>query len=481
MSVIPDTVSDLIAAYRRQEISPTEVVDDHFSRIDRIGGRLNAFAALDRERARTSAFQSQDRIQRGQFRALEGVPITVKDVVAMAGLPTGEGSATSSQLNALVDAPVVARLKEAGAVILGKTTTPEFGWKGMTDSPLHGVTRNPWNPDHTPGGSSGGAAAALAAGIGVAAHGNDGGGSIRIPASYCGLYGLKPTFGRVPQAPITSHYVTLVANGPLTRSVEDAALLLNVMSRPDVRDWHALPHDSRDWRIGINDGLKGMRFAYTESLGGASVSPEVSRLCRAAVARLTTAGYPVVELEEVIQPLRPQFERYWKAGFASRLRTVDPESRPALDPGFRALAEEGLDTGVEAIDKAYAARAKLVTIFHRLHLDYDILLTPTMPSTAPAADTTYHSAAFDRWDDAVPFTLPFNLTGQPAASLPVGVAENGLPVGLQVVATHFREDLVLRASRSILDLLEWRWPDHLLSRRVAMLYADDHPSPPPPT
>ena len=163
---------------------------------------------------------------------LDGVPMTVKDIVAMAGHPTREGSRTTSELKALVDSPVVARLREAGALLLGKTTTPEFGWKGMTDSPAHGITRNPWNVDYTPGGSSGGAAASLAAGIGVAAHGNDGGGSIRIPASYCGLVGLKPTYGRVPQAPVESAYTSLVANGPITRTVHDAALLLNVMSRP---------------------------------------------------------------------------------------------------------------------------------------------------------------------------------------------------------------------------------------------------------
>jgi aspartyl-tRNA(Asn)/glutamyl-tRNA(Gln) amidotransferase subunit A len=474
---VPDTIGGLTASYRRGELSPVEVIDDQLRRIDRIGEVLNAFVVVDGDRARTAAHQSLDRIRRGEDRPLEGIPLTIKDIVAVAGLPTGEGSRTTSQLNAIVDAPVVARLRDAGSVILAKTTTPEFGWKGMTDSPARGVTRNPWNLDHTPGGSSGGAAAALAAGIGTAAHGNDGGGSIRIPASYCGLYGLKPTFGRVPQAPVASPYATLVANGPLTRSVEDAAVLLNVMSKPDLRDWHALPYDPRDWRIGLNDGLDGIRFAYTDTLGGATVSPEVARLCRAAVGRIAMGGSDVIELAEVIDPLRPQFEKYWMAGFASRLRTIPPERRDELDPGFRALAEEGLDVGVEALDHAYAARAKLVTTFRRLHLDYDVLLTPTMPSTAPRADVVYHSPQFDRWEDAVAFTLPFNLTGQPAASIPIGVASDGLPVGLQVVANHLREDLVLRVSRAVLDLLEWRWPDQTLSRRVAMLHAEEQRRP----
>lgn len=467
---LPDTIHGLLTAYRRGTASPVEVVDHHLDAIGRIDPKINAFVAVDRDAARAAAQQSAGRWQRGDRTGeLDGVPVTIKDIVAVAGFPTREGSRVTSELKALVDAPVVARLREAGALILGKTTTPEFGWKGMTDSPAYGVTRNPWNLDCTSGGSSGGAAASLASGIGVAAHGNDGGGSIRIPASYCGLIGLKPTFGRVPQAPVESPYSSLVANGPLARTVADAALLLNIMSRPDIRDWHGLPHDPRDWRVGLNDSLRGLRIAYTERLGGASVDSDVSRVCRGVVARLAVEGIDVTELDEIIDPLRPQFEPYWKAGFAHRLRTIPPERRSDLDPEFRKLAEEGLDVRVEAIDAAYAARARLVATMRRLHLDYDILLMPTVPTPPPLAATTYHSSSFDRWEHAVPFTLPFNLTGQPAASIPAGPSSAGLPIGLQLVATHYREDLVLRASRAILDLLGWSWPDPGLARRIAVL------------
>jgi aspartyl-tRNA(Asn)/glutamyl-tRNA(Gln) amidotransferase subunit A len=470
VSDYPDTITGLLTAYRRGELSPLEVVDHHLAQIARIDQKINAFVAVDRETVRAAAQRSSGRWQRGERTgSLEGIPITIKDIVAMSGLPTREGSKTTSALKALVDAPVVARLREAGALLLGKTTTPEFGWKGMTDSPASGVTRNPWNLDHTPGGSSGGAAAALAAGIGVAAHGNDGGGSIRIPASYCGLIGLKPTYGRVPQAPVESPYISLVANGPITRTVEDAALLLNVMSRPDIRDWHALPYDPRDWAVGLNDNLRSLRIAYTDRLGGAVVDQEVAHICRAAVERIAIEGTEVIELDEVIEPLQPQFEKFWKAGFAHRLRTIAPERRADLDPEFHKLAEEGLDVGVEALDAAHAARAKLVARMRRVHLDYDILLTPTMPTPPPRADVTYHSTEFDRWDHAVPFTVPFNLTGQPAASIPVGVTGAGLPVGLQVIATHHREDLIIRSARAILDLLGWSWPDPNLARRIAVL------------
>ncbi|MFV0257825.1 MAG: amidase [Acidimicrobiales bacterium] len=472
MNDYPDTIHGLLTAYRRGEVTPLEVVDHHLAQIARLEPKLNAFALVDRDGARAAAMESTARWQQGErIRDLDGIPMTVKDNVAMAGFPTRSGSRVTSELKALVDAPVVGRLREAGVVFLGKTTTPEFGWKGMTDSPLHGRTRNPWNTAYTPGGSSGGAAAALAAGIGVAAHGNDGGGSIRIPASYCGLIGLKPTYGRVPQAPIESPYATLISNGPLTRSVADAGLLLNTISRPDIRDWHALPQESVDWRVGINDGLRSLRIAYSDSLGGATPDPEVGRICRSLAERLSVEGYDVVEVGGIIDPLRPQFEKLWKAGFASRLRSVPPERRDDLDPEFRKLAEEGLDVGVEALDAAFAARSRLVVKMRRFHLDYDVLLTPTMPTPPPLVDQTYHAPEFDRWDHAVPYTLPFNLTGQPAISVPVGLCGTGLPVGMQIVATHFREDLVLRAARAVLDLLGWTWPDSNLARRVAVLGA----------
>ncbi len=467
----PNTITDVLLAYRRGELSPVDVIEDHLRGIARVQGPLNAFVAVDVDGARAAAHRSRTRWLEGTARPLEGVPISIKDIVAMAGFATGEGSRTSSDLNALVDSPPVARLREAGAVLIGKTTTPEFGWKGMTDSPAWGITRNPWDTNHSAGGSSGGAAASLSAGVGLAAHGTDGGGSIRIPASYCGLVGLKPTFGRVPQAPVTSPYSTLVANGALTRSVEDAALMLNVLSGPDLRDWHAVPYDNRDWRIGTNDGLRGLRLAYTETLGEAKVEPEVGHLCRAAVDRIANEGIPVIELDTVIPPLQSQFEKYWHAGFAHRLRSIPLERRDDLDPGFRTLAEAGLDVGVEALDTAHASRAKLTATMRRLHLDYDVLVTPTMPTTAPPADTVYHSDDFDRWEHAVPFTLPFNLTGQPAISVPVGLAGNGLPVGLQLVATHHREDLLLRAARFLLDLMGWSWPGNTLARRLAMLPA----------
>ena len=462
---LPATVHELTASYRRGALSPVEVVRAHLDRIEQLNPALNAFVHVDAEGALTAAQRSQDRLSEA-FNGgrpagdLEGVPVTVKDILAVEGFPTGAGSAVTSDRPAGADAPPVARMREAGAVILGLTTTSEFGWKGMTDTPRHGITRNPWDLDHTPGGSSGGAAAALAAGIGTVAHGSDGGGSIRIPSSYCGLVGLKPTFGRVPQAPVGSPFDSLVSEGALTRSVEDTALLLNVLSRPDIRDWHAVPHDPRDWRVGLNDGLDGLRIAYSENYGGAAVDPEVAAVCRSAIDHLADAGVAVTEVGPIIEPLRPKLEGYWKAGFATRLNTIPSDRWGELDPGFRALAQEGMSFDIHELTRATTARAELVESMRRFHQDHDILLTPTMPTPAPPVDTVYHSAAFDRWEHAVPFTVPFNYSGQPAASIPAGVtASPALPVGLQVVATLFREDLVLRAARAMLDILEWRFTE----------------------
>ncbi len=457
----PSTVGALLAAYRRRDLSPIEVVNAHLDSLNRVNPELNAFVSVFDEEARAAAAASESRWDRGEILGpLDGVPVTVKDIVDMAGHPTSEGSAVGGDEPAPADSPPVARLREAGVIFLGKTTTSEFGWKGMTDTPRFGVTRNPWNRDHTPGGSSGGAGASLAAGVGVVAHGSDGGGSIRIPASYCGLIGHKPSFGRVPQAPVGSPFSTLVSNGVLARSVEDSALLLNVLSRPDRRDWYALPHDRRDWTVGLSDGFHGLTVAYSDSLGGASTDPDVARVCRAVVEEMQSSGVAVAEAGSVFDPLRPRLENYWKAGFGARLAAIPSDRWSELDPGFAELAREGLGLSAADVQAGHAARIELAETMERFHEDIDVLLTPTMPSVAPPTTTVYHSAEFDRWADAVPFTVPFNYTGQPAMSIPVGFVDRAggsLPVGLQVVARRHDDATVLRTGRAILDLIGWSW------------------------
>ena len=253
------------------------------ARIEQLNPKLNAFRLVS-ETALEDAKASEARWTAGQPRGLlDGVPVSIKDIILTKGWPTLRGSKTIDPKGPWNDdAPATARLREHGAVLLGKTTTPEFGWKGVTDSPLTGITRNPWNTAKTPGGSSGGAAAAVAAGMGPLAVGTDGGGSIRIPCSFTGLFGIKPSFGRVPAWPL-SPFGTVAHVGPMTRSVADAALMLNVIAQPDARDWHALPYDPRDWRMGLDGGVADLRIAYSPDLGYAKVDPEVAALVKKAV------------------------------------------------------------------------------------------------------------------------------------------------------------------------------------------------------
>ena len=462
------TVVELGRAYRRGDAEPQAVIAAHLDRIDALDPTLNAFVVIDRDGALEAAQRSAARYEAGApIGPLDGVPVTIKDIVAMAGHPTRSGSTTTSPEPATTDTPSVARLREAGAIMIGKTTTPEFGWKGMTDSPLTGVTRNPWNPAHTPGGSSGGAAASLAAGIGTIAHGSDGGGSIRIPASYCGLVGIKPTFGRVPQHPTDSPFVLSVSNGPIARTVSDAAIFLNEVCRPDTRDPWAIPYDGRDWRVGLDDGVRGLRIAVTTRLGGVdAIDVEVIAAWRSTVDALSDLGAKIVEVTDVFDPLRPEFEAHWKAGFANTLRAVPRDRWQECDPGFLALAREGLDVSLAAFGEAMAARSRLIAGLASFHLDHDVLITPTMPTLPPRTDTVYHSADFDRWQHAVPYTVPFNLTGQPAASMPVAVSESGLPIGIQVIAARFREDLVLRTARVIESAMGFTQPHPLLRSTI---------------
>jgi aspartyl-tRNA(Asn)/glutamyl-tRNA(Gln) amidotransferase subunit A len=436
---------ELADAYREEALDPVDVVSHQFRRLEKLEPSLNAFVFTRFEAAMDEARESRARWIQGAPRSpLEGVPVSVKDIVLMAGHPTGSGSATTDPDQAWdEDAPAVARLREAGAVILGKTTTSEFGWKGITDNPATGISRNPWDTSRSPGGSSGGAGASVAAGITPLAFGNDGGGSIRIPASYCGLFGLKPTFGRVPHYPNLSPFVTLAAGGPLARDVEDAAAMLNELAKPDPRDWHALPYDGTDWGDFLGREVEGLRIGYAPHLGGAEPTPGVKAIVDDAVAKLEDFGVIVEEAGEVVEPLRPTFEAYWKAGFAHIIRNIPHNKWGLLDPGFRALAEEGLEVDVETYQKAEVARMALGARFAEFHTRYDLLATPTMPSPAPPVDTVYHSDAFDRWRDATPYTVPFNYTGQPACSIPCGVTEAGLPVGLQLVAPKYGEGALL--------------------------------------
>ncbi|MET9333811.1 amidase [Streptomyces cellulosae] len=445
------TATRLLDGYRKGEFGPVEVTRAALRRAEEIQPEVNAFVRLLADDALRRAAASEERWRRGgQLGPLDGVPVTVKDILLLRGAPTLKGSRTIDPAGRWdEDAPSVARLRERGAVFLGKTTTPEFGWKGVTDSPLSGITRNPHDPSRTAGGSSGGAAAAVALGAGPLALGTDGGGSVRIPAAFCGIFALKPTYGRVPLYP-ASAFGTLAHVGPMTRTAADAALLLDAIAAPDSRDWSALPPGTGSFSEALGGGVRGLRVAFSPSLGGqVRVDPGVAAVVRRAVERLAGLGAYVEETDPDLADPVEAFHTLWFAGAARVTQALGREQRERLDPGLRETVREG--SRLSALDylAAVDVRMDLGRRMGRFHDAYDLLVTPTLPVTAfEAGAEVPRGSGHRRWTGWTPFTYPFNMTQQPAASVPVGLAD-GLPVGLQLVAARHRDDLVLRAAHAL--------------------------------
>jgi aspartyl-tRNA(Asn)/glutamyl-tRNA(Gln) amidotransferase subunit A len=343
-------------------------------------------------------------------------------------------------------------------VLLGKTTTPEWGWKAVTDSPLTGVTRNPWDLSRTPGGSSGGAAAAVACGLGPLALGTDGAGSIRIPASFCGIVGLKPTHGRVPVYP-PSAFGTLSHVGPMARTVADAALLLDVIGVPDPRDSLAL--DRRVPEELAAARVSGLRVAYSPALGYAKVDPEVAAAVQAAVSALESCGARVTVADPGFASPIATLNVLWYAGAAAIVDDIPAERRNLVDPGLAEAASEGRDYSALDYVRALRERAALGVAMGAFHERYDLLVTPTEPIVAFAAGTEVPAgSAGPRWPSWTPFTYPFNLSHQPAATVPCGFSADGLPIGVHVVGARHADSLVLSACAAIEAALPWRdrWP-----------------------
>jgi aspartyl-tRNA(Asn)/glutamyl-tRNA(Gln) amidotransferase subunit A len=441
------TAVELLEAYRKRELSPVDVTRAVLARIEKLNPVFNAFNLISTE-AEKEAKASEARWMSGQAKGLlDGVPVSIKDIILTRGWPTLRGSKTVDPKGPWTDdAPASARLREHGAVLIGKTTTPEFGWKGVTDSPLTGITRNPWNKQKTPGGSSGGAVAAVAAGMGPLAVGTDGGGSIRIPCSFTGLFGLKPSFGRVPAWPL-SPFGTVAHVGPITRSVADAALMLNVLALPDARDWHALPFEPRDWRTGLEDGVRDLRIAFSPDLGYASVDPEVASVVAGAVKVFSDLGAKVEQRDPGFENPEGIFRTHWFAGAAMLVGGIPKEKRKLIDPGLLEVAAEGEKIGAHEVLDAQMKRGALGVQMNLFHRDYDLLVTPTLAVAAFDAGLEFPPGK-KRWIDWTPFSFPFNLTQQPAASVPCGVTKSGLPVGLHIVGPRYADALVLRAARA---------------------------------
>jgi aspartyl-tRNA(Asn)/glutamyl-tRNA(Gln) amidotransferase subunit A len=462
------SATDLLGLYRRRELSPVEAARAVLDRIDAQDATTNAYCLVRGDEAMAAARQSEQRWLAGRPAGLlDGVPVSVKDLLLTSGWPTLRGSLTIDPAGPwTVDAPVVARLREHGAVLVGKTATPEFGWKGVTDSPLTGVTGNPWDPARTAGGSSGGSAAAVASGLGPLSVGTDGGGSIRIPASFCGIVGLKPTQGRVPVYP-PSTFGTLSHVGPMARTVADVALLLEVLGSPDYRDPLAL---SRPFPASAGPDptrISGLRVAFSPALGYAPVDPEVAAAVGSAVTALEEHGARVTLADPGFGDPIATFDVLWRAGAAQIVDDIPASRRPLIDPGLAQMASEGLRYSALDYLRALRGRAELGIAMGAFHQTYDLLVTPTEPIVAFAAGAEVPDGSTQpRWTSWTPFTYPFNLSHQPAATVPCGFSAAGLPIGVQVVGPRHADPLVLDACAAIEAALPWRdrWPEVHLER-----------------
>ena len=450
--IVGMSAAQLLRHYRRGELSPVEVTQATLDQIDQHNDSINAWVSVDHEGALAAAEQSEDRWRTGApMGALDGVPVGIKELFDVEGWPTTFSSPVSNPNHrAESDGPVAARMREAGSIFLGKTTTPEFSWKGTTDSGLHGVTRNPWNTKMTPGGSSGGASAACAAGMGPMHVGTDAGGSVRIPASFTGLFGLKPTQGRIANVPTSqSHGVSQA--GPLTRTVEDAALMMNELCKPDPRDPTTLEYLGQDYRIGMQDGVAGLRIAYFPGDRLIKVQPEIAAAVATAVQAFADMGATIIEADPGFENPIDFFLDLWRTGAAVNLAHGREEELAASDRGLVRSTVHGNKTMGTDYVRALQAKGALSVLVSTFFADnnFDLLLMPTTPIVAFEAGIGIYApddpAYAKGW---TPLTFPFNLSGNPAASIPCGLTSDGLPIGLQIVGPWHSEATILRAARA---------------------------------
>lgn len=452
-----------------KRIKPSEVMEAVLARIDGVNPKINAFCTVARDSAMAEARAADKKVARTRsLPPLFGVPVSIKDLIFTKGLRTTFGSKMHEDFVPEQDEVVVERLKAAGAILLGKTCTCEFGYKAVTDSPLWGITRNPWNVEMTPAGSSGGAAAAVASGLGPLAVGNDGGGSIRAPASFCGVFGLKPSRGRVPIYPLLPGWETLdrrVAHlGPLTRTVADAALMMEVMAGRDDRDPVSLPEGKMAFRRELKRGVRGLRMAWSFDLGYAVVDKRVKVAVESAVRVFAELGARLEEARPDLSSMHEAFQLLFAADCAGALGDRLEEWKDRLDRGLVRLAEFGLKASgpdyVRAVNQCHLLWERLQLFFEK----YDLLLTPTLPVPPfPVGIDWPREVAGQKVHplNYLAFTYPFNLTGQPAASVPCGWTGGRLPIGLQIVGRRLEDVTVLRAAAAFEEARPWadRWPE----------------------
>lgn len=456
------SATELVPKLASGSVSPLEVVDSVLQRVERLEPTLNAFAYLAADRAREAA-KALTRRSPSDKGPLYGIPVTIKDLVWTRDMPTQFGSVITRGNQPSIENPIVPRLRAAGAIVLGKTTTSEFGWTGVSRSPLTGITHNPWKHGYNAGASSAGAGAGCAAGYGPLHQGSDGAGSIRMPAHFCGVYGLKPSFGRIPYAPIpagdyTSHI------GPMTRTVADAALFLHTMAGPHPDDYTTLESPPADYPSRLNElcgpgRLAGKRIAFSADLGHARVDPEIATLVRAAAEAFASAiGATIEDVTPEWGPDGPELVRlFWPAHMA-RLAKYLPEWESQMDPGLVACVRDGQRVSIEQYVDGRERKLDYVRRIHAFFEQWDFLITPAVSVAAfPAerlqpADWPQHAWDWVSWAE---FSYPFNMSWNPAASLPCGMTEAGLPVGLQIAGRRFDDLGVLQVSAAFEQAVPW--------------------------
>jgi len=455
---------DMAEAIKRQELSSQEVTEIFIERINNINPTINAFCTTTFEIAREMAKIADEKVKNGEnLGLLNGVPTSIKDETSTKGIRTTFGCKLLENYIPKNDEIVVRRLKEAGIVLLGKTNTPALGFKPVTDNLIFGATKNPWNLECTPGGSSGGAAAAVASGLSPLALGSDGGGSIRIPSSLCGVYGLKPNYGRIPHTVLAANgYVgSLYHKGPIARYVQDAAMMLDVMAGEHHSDRTSLPKQNFNYLGNLRDKPKNLKIGYTFNLGNVeALDPEIEKTVFKSIQKFLKLDWLVEKINVNIKDAETVITILWTTGFAYPLKPYLKKWQDKLDPDLVEGITLGLSYQVEDIKAAEIKRELIYAEINKVFKDYDILITPTLSCTAFGLNKLFpdeiNGKKISNMGDWIPFTYPLNLTGHPAASIPCGWSHEGLPIGMQIIGPKFDELTILQVSKAFEEIAPWQ-------------------------
>ena len=457
---------DMLDAIKRQELTSEDITEALIERIEKINPIVNAYCTTTFDLAREMAKNADNAVKKGEpLGVLHGIPTSIKDLMMTKGIRTTYGSLLHEDFIPEEDDVAVIRLKEAGAVLIGKSNTPEFGHIALTNNKIFGETKTPWDVERNSGGSSGGAAAAVASGLAPLALGSDGGGSIRVPSSCCGVYGLKPTFGRIPSYPrIGVVFKSMDHYGPITRYVKDAALMLNVMKGHHPADPDSFPDDNIDYVKILENKPKKLKIGYSMTLGfGKVLEEEVKDNVLNSVKKFEQFDWDVEEAKIKMRTPELAFNTLVAVGYAYDLQKDYDKRLEDLSPDLKATIRFGLDTSAMNVGKAKEQRKKVYEVLYQYFQNYDILITPTLPCPAIKPKWQESGTVFPiigkkalnitSW---MTYTYPFNMSGLPAASIPSGWTNSGLPIGMQIVGKRYDEKTVLQVSKAFEEIAPWQ-------------------------